>query len=170
MTFDPSTHHRTPACWRLQSCASCTQSKHDCGWCPMSNACVPASSLTAPVSQGNICPHPQERYELRTKALGCGCSTATLLSIIVTVFATLAALLLIYGISVVLKSINPFLGTGISSGTELEVKEDGTRASREWHRGGIRHIMRKIWKPKPSLSSQSEQEAVTERSRLLRLG
>ena len=89
--------YRLAGCWRIQNCHACTHSRHGCGWCPHSSTCVPVSSLLQPMSDAKTCPSRGERFELRTKALGCGCSTTTFLSIVVTVFATIAALLLIYG-------------------------------------------------------------------------
>lgn len=158
---------REAACWRRQDCYSCTHDKHSCGWCPFSSTCVPASALTDPVKHKNICPLASERWELRTKALGCGCSTTTLLSIIVTVFATIAGLLLLAALIWILTNLNPFFGSGVVAGTELEVKEDGTREEHEWHRPGLGSRLRAWLKPEPDLSKQSEQEAITERSRLL---
>ena len=88
---------RLAACWRIQNCYACTHSKHGCGWCPHTSTCVPVSSIFEPISNAQTCPSRDERYELRTKALGCGCSTATFLSVVVTVFVTIAALILLYG-------------------------------------------------------------------------
>ena len=158
---------RAAKCWRRQDCYSCTHDKHGCGWCPFSSTCVPASALTDPVSNKNICPMVSERWELRTKALGCGCSTTTLLSVIVTVFATIGALIVLIALGWLLKNLNPFFGSGVVSGTELEVKDDGTREEHEWRRPGLGSKLRAWMNSKPDLSSQSEQEAVTERSRLL---
>lgn len=157
---------RFDACWRIQDCGSCINDNHGCGWCPFSGTCVPASSLVHPVSNGAICPLSSERFELRTKALGCGCSTATLLSVIATVFATIAALALLLGIGWAIKRINPFLGSGTYKGTEIEVKNDGTRDVRQWERDNWRKWLYRVW-ARPDLQHHSEQEEVTERSRLL---
>lgn len=107
-----------------------------------------------------------ERYELRTKALGCGCSTTTLLSVIVTVFATIAALALLFGIGWIIAKTNPFLGSGTYKGTEVEVKADGTRDVRGWERDNWRKWLYRVF-ARPDLKNHSEQEEVTERSRLL---
>ncbi|KXT02264.1 hypothetical protein AC578_5064 [Pseudocercospora eumusae] len=167
MAFNATRNERTKACWKMQDCGSCINSKHGCGWCSSSFSCVPANSLLDPVSNHGICPLDSERFELRTKALGCGCSTTTLLSVIVTVFATIAALLLLYGIGLALKNLNPYLGSGQTAGWQIEVKDDGTRVAHDWYRGRFRQWIHSFWKPKANLSKQSEQEAVTERSRLL---
>ncbi|KAK4501752.1 hypothetical protein PRZ48_007561 [Zasmidium cellare] len=157
---------RFEACWRIQDCGSCINDKHSCGWCPFSSTCVPVSSLVDPVSNGAICPLSSERFELRTKALGCGCSTTTLLSVIVTVFATIAALALLFGIGWFIKRVNPVLGSGTYKGTEIEVKDDGTRDIRQWERDNWRKWLYRIF-ARPDLKHHSEQEEVTERSRLL---
>ncbi len=102
--------------------------------CPYSSTCVPTTNLLKPLTDAQICPLKAERYELRTKALGCGCSTTTLLSIVVTVFATIAALVLLGLIGYVLLSINQMFGTGSWNGVEIEVKDDGTRDERQWRR------------------------------------
>ncbi|EMC94230.1 hypothetical protein BAUCODRAFT_94432 [Baudoinia panamericana UAMH 10762] len=156
---------RLAACWELQDCRSCINSHHGCGWCPTSGACVATTNLLAPVSHPDVCPLRSERFELRTKALGCGCSTTTLLSVIVTVFATIAALALLYGIGLLLLQINQAFGTGSWNGIEIEVKDDGTRHERQWRRSNaftsfFRRMTLKATK-------ESEQEQMTERSRLL---
>ncbi|KAF2208729.1 hypothetical protein CERZMDRAFT_91539 [Cercospora zeae-maydis SCOH1-5] len=162
-----TTTDREAACWRRQDCHSCTHDKHGCGWCPFSSTCVPASSITDPLSHKNTCPLASERWELRTGALGCGCSTTTLLSIIGTVFVTIAAVILVAALIWILKTLNPFFGSGVVAGTELEVKEDGTRVEHEWYRPGLGSKLRAWWQPDSDLSKHSEQEAITERSRLL---
>ncbi|KXT11140.1 hypothetical protein AC579_4939 [Pseudocercospora musae] len=131
MEFKATRDERTKACWKMQDCGSCINSKHGCGWCSSSFSCVPANSLLDPVSQHGICPLASARFELRTKTLGCGCSTATLLSVIVTVFATIAALLLLYAIGLALKNLNPYLGSGQTAGWQIEVKHDGTTVAHE---------------------------------------
>ncbi len=69
-----------------------------------SSTCLPLplhSSLPVllrPLTHPDICPLSQERYELRTHALGCAVSTITLLTCIITVLSTLLAILLIWGV------------------------------------------------------------------------
>jgi hypothetical protein len=46
----------------------------------------------------NICALREERFELRTSGLGCGVSTVTFLTAVVTIFATIFGLLVIYGL------------------------------------------------------------------------
>lgn len=103
-------------CWSHQTCGRCLVIS-DCSWCPFvsrssdwsssqlvvpsSNmpffrkqtwSCVPNSHRTpflAPFYDDKICPAKQERWELRTKPLGCDCSTATTVSVIVSVVGTL---------------------------------------------------------------------------------
>lgn len=167
MAFSATEQERAAACWRHQDCGSCLDEKRGCGWCPASSICVPASTLLDPVSHKHICPFESERFELRTKALGCGCSTTTLLSVIVTVFATLAALALLYGLVVALRALNPFLGTGRAAGWEIQFKDDGAVVEKAWRRKGPWYRFRRQVLPEDSLRTRSEQEARTERSRLL---
>ncbi|KAK4621852.1 hypothetical protein CLAFUW4_07420 [Fulvia fulva] len=157
---------RAAACWRIQDCGSCLHSKHGCGWCPVSSTCVPSTNLLDPISKADICPLRSERFELRTKALGCNCSTTTLLSVIVTVFVTIAALGLVYAIFAAIRDVHPFLGTGNFEGTELEIKEDGTRVEKSWWRDSWRKWIYRVF-ARPDLNHGSEQEVRTERARLL---
>ena len=156
---------RQHACWKIQDCKGCLRSDHGCGWCPTSATCVPATNLLEPVTHKDICPLDSERFELRTKALGCGCSTTTLLSVIVTVFATIAGLILLYGIVRAIALLNQAFGSGQWQGWEIEVKEDGSRNEREWTRSNsVTSWFRRIFL---KATKESEQEQVTERSRLL---
>ena len=156
---------RAGACWSIQNCNTCTNSKHGCGWCPYSSTCVPTSNLLKPVTNTDVCPLRAERYELRTNALGCGCSTTTVLSIIVTIFATIAALALLYGLAMAIFWFNKIFGSGTWNGTELEVEDDGTRKERQWSRSNAvtSYVRTTVLKA----TKESEQEQVTERSRLM---
>jgi len=156
---------RLSACWSVQDCRSCTHSSHGCGWCPYSSSCVPTTNLLKPVSDANICPLRSERFELRTKALGCGCSTTTLISVIVTVFATIAALALLYGIGLAIFWANRVFGSGTWNGWEIEVKEDGTKEGHQWRRSNA--VTSFFRRTTLKATTESEQEQVTERSRLL---
>ena len=133
--------------------------------CPYSSTCVPTTNLLKPVSDAHVCPLRAERYELRTKALGCGCSTTTILSIIVTIFATIAALALLGLLSYVFLSFDEAFGTGTWNGVEIEVKDDGTRQERQWRRSNAVSSFFRTTTLKAT--KESEQEQVTERSRLL---
>ena len=162
-------HHedRLASCWRIQDCYNCIHSQHGCGWCPSSSTCIPASSLLQPVWKANICPLQHERFELRTKALGCGCSTTTLLSIIVTVFATIVALALLYGIGLAILGLNRAFGTGTWRGIEVEIKDDGIRTEHQWRRNTWSSKLASLFGKSRLHSDRSEQEQITERSRLL---
>ncbi|KAL6878690.1 hypothetical protein J3F83DRAFT_250649 [Trichoderma novae-zelandiae] len=84
-------------CWAEQACGGCLHRK-GCGWCPYTWSCVPNESaipMLAPAFYDNICPHPDERWEVRTRPLGCGVSSGMALAMVVTVLATLAAVLLV---------------------------------------------------------------------------
>ena len=166
--LSPNNEDRFAACWRRQNCYNCIHSSHGCGWCASSSTCVPASSLLEPVSKGNICPLKDERYELRTRALGCGCSTTTILSIIVTVFATIAALFLLYGIGLLIRRLGRTFVTGTWRGLEIEIMDDGTREENEWRRNSQwTKKLASLFRRKRVHSDQSEQDQITERSRLL---
>nr|POE87263.1 hypothetical protein CFP56_29852 [Quercus suber] len=139
-----------------------------CGWCPSSSICVPADSLLDPLSKKNICPLVDERYELRTGALGCGCSTTTLLSIVVTIFATIAGLILLYGLGLAIKYLNQHYGTGLWQGWEVDFRDGTTRNEHEWRRRGAwRTQTATFFRQLGWQQDRSEQEQVTERSRLL---
>jgi len=82
-------------CWRRQSCGGCL-TKDDgvsCSWCPLSSICVPDRSrfpILAPFHDPEICPFgPSERWELRTRPLGCQVSTFSLLMSVSAVIGTL---------------------------------------------------------------------------------
>ncbi|KAI5862209.1 hypothetical protein GGS23DRAFT_597824 [Durotheca rogersii] len=85
-------------CWRIQTCQGCLGQEPDCSWCPFSWTCVPNSNrlqLLAPAWDENVCPHWAERWEIRTRPLGCQVSTITTLTSLVTVASTLALVLLV---------------------------------------------------------------------------
>ena len=70
-----------------------------CGWVfqGQSWTCVPNANrlaLLAPAFDENVCPHWAERWELRTRPLGCQVSTITTLTSLVTIASTLVAVLL----------------------------------------------------------------------------
>ncbi|KAI1333462.1 hypothetical protein F5Y15DRAFT_405183 [Xylariaceae sp. FL0016] len=79
-------------CWGTQDCRSCLQ-EPDCSWCPISFTCVPNSyriQFLKPAYDGDLtCPHWTERWEIRTRPLGCYVSTITTLTAIVTILSTL---------------------------------------------------------------------------------
>ena len=58
---------------------------------PKTSSCVPNISkiqILAPFRNPNICPTMSERWELRTRTLGCHVSTITLLACIVSILST----------------------------------------------------------------------------------
>jgi hypothetical protein len=127
---------------------------------------VPATSLLDPVFKADVCPASQERFEFRTRTLGCGCSTTTLLSVIVTVVSTLVALLILYAILVCTRALNQVYGTGTRRGWEIEVLDDGTMKGKPWARPSWTRKIGSLFHRK-DLTARSEQEERTERSRLL---
>ncbi|KAF6825761.1 hypothetical protein CMUS01_09706 [Colletotrichum musicola] len=81
-------------CWQRQDCKACLK-ENQCGWCPMTSACVPnpyAIPLLAPAYNEDICPHWAERWELRTRPLGCQVSTITSLTSIISILSTLVVI------------------------------------------------------------------------------
>lgn len=90
-------------CWILPNCETCLNSKYACSWCATSQVCVPNDhfnypfGLLAPIKYQNICPLAwRERWEMRAKPFSCRCSTMTLMSVVVSVLSTLAAIFLIW--------------------------------------------------------------------------
>ncbi|KAH7034835.1 uncharacterized protein B0I36DRAFT_360305 [Microdochium trichocladiopsis] len=85
-------------CWHLTNCKDCLAKEDDCSWCPFSWSCVPNSNrlvpFLAPAWDEDICPHWAERWELRTRPLGCQVSTITTLTSLVTIACTLLLVLL----------------------------------------------------------------------------
>jgi len=99
-------------------------------WYEQSSTCVPIptghASLLAPIRNSRICPLFDERFELRTATFGCGCSTLTLLTSIITVLCTVAGFLLLWGLfSVISKSITWTRGT--RGGWMIRLEDDGPR-------------------------------------------
>ncbi|KAH9998049.1 hypothetical protein F4779DRAFT_168868 [Xylariaceae sp. FL0662B] len=87
-------------CWAIQNCRGCL-AQTDCSWCPFSWTCMPNNhrvALLAPAWDEHVCPHWAERWELRTRPLGCQVSTITALTALVAVACTLALGLLVAGL------------------------------------------------------------------------
>ncbi|KAI2473641.1 hypothetical protein F4781DRAFT_139816 [Annulohypoxylon bovei var. microspora] len=85
-------------CWRIQNCKDCLTTQPDCSWCPFSWTCVPNSAnipFLAPAWDENVCPHWAERWEIRTRPLGCQVSTITTLTSLVTIASTLVLILIV---------------------------------------------------------------------------
>ncbi|KAF2422188.1 hypothetical protein EJ08DRAFT_597031 [Tothia fuscella] len=124
-------------CWKRNNCGSCLSSKDNCGWCPYSATCVPLpknGNVLSPIRNDKICPFPfQERYELRTSTFGCNCSTTSFLVSLVTVFSTIAALLLLY-LLVKLIQWARIGAQGRNGGWELHVEDDGKPQGHVWVR------------------------------------
>ncbi|KAF2646900.1 hypothetical protein P280DRAFT_495124 [Massarina eburnea CBS 473.64] len=97
---------RLELCWGYGDCGDCHRSKGFCGWCALSQTCLPlptdplsrAFPLLAPMRHKSICATGAERFELRTSGLGCQVSTITFLTSIVTIFCTLFGVLALYGV------------------------------------------------------------------------
>ena len=110
-------------CWNGQSCSSCHNleytppsehssssvpgslragiPRHPCVFCPFSGVCIPdlhTPQLLSPIWHKDICPSHGERFELRSHGMGCGVSTATFLSVLISILGTLATLLLCWAL------------------------------------------------------------------------
>ncbi|KAF2229000.1 hypothetical protein EV356DRAFT_32035 [Viridothelium virens] len=93
-------------CWRHQDCDACTESSDRCGWCPYSSSCIPVSNagLLSPLRKEDFskdvyhCPYWRERYEFRT-----------------------AALLLIWGLTLLVKRVRQWSGWG---GWQIELLDE----------------------------------------------
>ncbi|PVI04318.1 hypothetical protein DM02DRAFT_518944 [Periconia macrospinosa] len=104
---------RLELCWGYNDCGDCHRSKGFCGWCPLSQTCLPlptdrlswAFPLLSPTRYKFICATGPERFELRTSGLGCQVSTITFLTSIVTIFCTLFGVLFLYGAVKLIQSI-----------------------------------------------------------------
>ncbi|KAF2023617.1 hypothetical protein EK21DRAFT_105200 [Setomelanomma holmii] len=91
-------------CWGYTDCGDCHRSDGFCGWCPISSTCLPlpldplsrAFPLLSSMRYKFICAQGPERFELRTAGLGCQVSTITFLTSVVTIFATLFGVLVLY--------------------------------------------------------------------------
>ncbi|KAF2744906.1 hypothetical protein M011DRAFT_448206 [Sporormia fimetaria CBS 119925] len=96
---------RLEKCWGYTDCGDCHRSEGFCGWCAISNTCLPlptdpvssAFPLLSPLRYKFICATGPERFELRTAGLGCQVSTITFLTAVVTIFATLTGLVGLLG-------------------------------------------------------------------------
>ncbi|KAL7897524.1 hypothetical protein HDV63DRAFT_258618 [Trichoderma sp. SZMC 28014] len=94
-------------CWAQQSCGGCLNNL-GCSWCPYTWSCVPNSHaipLLAPAFDDEICPHPDERWEVRTRPLGCQVSSRMGLTVAMTVVATLAAVLAVTASIILVRKI-----------------------------------------------------------------
>jgi len=69
------------------------------------NYTIPA---LAPAYNEDICPHWAERWEIRTRPLGCQVSTITSLTSIVSIVATLFVVLLVFWVTRGIKRLNRF--------------------------------------------------------------
>lgn len=110
--MDPSDAHLL-RCWRHQDCKGCLNEDR-CSWCPFvgqtllcttsaadpvkSWSCVPNNHTVqalAPAYDESVCPHWAERWEIRTRPLGCQVSTITSLTSIISIASTLVVLAII---------------------------------------------------------------------------
>ncbi|KAB8302863.1 hypothetical protein EYC80_006197 [Monilinia laxa] len=81
-------------CWGHQECWGCLATG-PCSWCSVSSTCVPNTSpvhILAPIFNSDICPLWSERWELRTRPLGCHVSTITFLTFFGSIYGTLVAI------------------------------------------------------------------------------
>lgn len=133
---------RLKKCWGYTDCGDCHRSDGFCGWCAISQTCLPlpmdplfrAFPLLSPMRYKFICALGPERFELRTSGLGCQVSTITFLTSVVTIFCTLFGVLVLYG----LVKISKWIGLGLRARKGgYVVYEDGSgevwvRKSESW--------------------------------------
>lgn len=108
-------------CWKHQDCTGCLEAS-GCSWCPFvsfpyydsnieqhqtssltcnafqSWSCVPNNytiPALAPAFDVHVCPHWAERWEVRTRPLGCQVSTITSLTSIVSIASTIVLALVV---------------------------------------------------------------------------
>lgn len=132
-----------------------------------SNACVPATNLFDSFRRPGICPTSTDRFEIRTGALGCGCSATTLLGILITIPATIVAIGVLYLSFLFVRALWRMVVVGRWSGWQIEIGEDGQRREKGWSRVGLKSWVSSILGMSGLRGSKSEQEEITERSRLL---
>ncbi|KAH7133541.1 hypothetical protein EDB81DRAFT_105001 [Dactylonectria macrodidyma] len=99
-TFDEGQREHLLRCWTKQNCDGCLNTAR-CSWCPYTSSCVPNSyaiPALAPAYDDKICPHWSEKWEIRTRPLGCHVSTITTLTTIVTIASTLTLVGLLFGL------------------------------------------------------------------------
>ncbi|KAI1496590.1 hypothetical protein F5X99DRAFT_63636 [Biscogniauxia marginata] len=97
-------------CWGIQDCSGCLL-QPDCSWCPFSWTCVPNSHrvpMLAPAWDEDICPHWAERWEVRTRPLGCQVSTITTLTSLVTIVCTLVFILFVMLIVLAIRRLRDY--------------------------------------------------------------
>ncbi|KAF2685443.1 hypothetical protein K458DRAFT_417497 [Lentithecium fluviatile CBS 122367] len=104
---------RLELCWGYNDCGDCHRSEGFCGWCALSQTCLPlprdplsrAFPLLSPMRYKFICATGPERFELRTSGLGCQVSTITFLTSIVTIFCTIFGVVVLYGLAKLIAGI-----------------------------------------------------------------
>ncbi|KAF1962553.1 hypothetical protein CC80DRAFT_512696 [Byssothecium circinans] len=104
---------RLELCWGYSDCGDCHRSDGFCGWCALSQTCLPLPTdplsrsfpLLSPIRYKFICATGPERFELRTGGLGCQVSTITFLTSIITIFCTLVGVLVLYGLIKAIRGI-----------------------------------------------------------------
>lgn len=109
-TYSLRTDKHFLRCWARQSCGACLDQAR-CSWCPFTQSCVPNNytiPALAPAYNEDICPHWAERWEIRTRPLGCQVSTITSLTSIVSIVATLLVVLLVFWVTRGIKRLNRF--------------------------------------------------------------
>lgn len=100
-------------------------------------SCTPntyAIPLLAPAYDENICPHWAERWEVRTRPLGCQVSTITALSVIIAVLSTLTVVFLIWLILVTTRRLKRrMMSSSTSRGDGEQTWLAYTRSWRIWN-------------------------------------
>lgn len=145
---------RTTTCWNEQSCDTCLRSRAGCGWCSsvsqialcmpgvhlqeieQSSICVPlkrvAFPLLSPISDRDVCPTYDDRWELRTSTLGCKVSTMSVLICLATIICTMLGTILLLGLGrLATRMLGPCWPTR-HRGWEIIRSEQGDRIAHTW--------------------------------------
>ena len=95
-----------------------------------------AFPLLSPLKHKDTCAYGPERFELRTSGLGCQVSTITFLTSLVTIFATIAGLIVLYGLIKLIQGI-VFSVRAQKGGWYVEVIEDVGGVGDSFRRAGV---------------------------------
>ncbi|KAJ5166772.1 uncharacterized protein N7482_005553 [Penicillium canariense] len=161
---DPIFH----VCWRRQSCSSCLTGDVGCSWCAISSTCVPNPvrlPILAPIRSANICPlGSEERWELRALPFGCRASTLTVISVIVAVLGTLAAIGVGYGALYLVKSVRHRWKRTGNEHLDRQRERSDRKTSRNWL---ISSLSKVLWKSRSRRTQGQEEVQDNEETRPL---
>lgn len=103
--------------------------------------------LVHPVPSAAMCPTYDDRWDLRTHALGCHVNTLTVFASFITVLCTLVGLVMLWGFV----RVGAWMGTTFdttSHGWQIETGDDGARREGVWRRNTGWRLLRWVTKKK----------------------